>query len=466
MPPPASAASATPASPNLLVGLDYSVLQQCMHCGLCLPTCPTYDETKLERHSPRGRIALMRAIADRELEVTRAFGEEMYYCLGCLACTSACPAGVDYPRLFETARAEVERRGVLDTPRRAAVRTVLLRHLFTRPRLLRLVGRLLYAWQATGLQCLARRAGLFALLPPGLRRLEGQAPAVRPRFSHQLIRPVERPAADDDAAATVPPLRRVAVLTGCVQDLIYGEINRATVDVLLANGCEVHTPPVQPCCGSLHAHNGDLDTARLLARRQLDLFPPENFDAIISNAGGCGSHLKTYGHLLADDPAYAARAAAWDRKLRDIHEYLAEIGFRAPRPAAGSATPAAASTVTYHESCHLCHAQKISAQPRAILRALPGVELRECAEAQWCCGSAGVYSITQPDTADRLRERKIGHLLATDADIVATANPGCHLQIENGLRAAGAETPPRVAHPVVLLAAAYHAEAAPGPNAP
>lgn len=447
--------STAPAkSANLLTGLDYSVLQQCMHCGMCLPTCPTYDETKLERHSPRGRIALMRAIADGELEVTRAFGEEMYYCLGCLACTTACPAGVDYPKLFETARAEVERQGVLDTPKRTFIRFWVVRFLFTRPRLLRLVGRALWLWQASGLQGLFRRSGLNNLLPPNLRRLEPQAPAILRRFSHELIKPVEKPAAAK---------RRVALLTGCVQDIAFADINRATADVLLANGCEVHTPPVQPCCGSLHAHNGDLASARKLARRQLDLFNPDDFDAIISNAGGCGSHLKTYGHLLHDDPAYASRAAAWDKKLKDIHEYLVAISFRRPT------STAPASSVTYHESCHLCHGQKVSSQPRAILRSLPGVELKECAEAQWCCGSAGIYNITQPDTAARLQERKVGHVLATGAQTIATANPGCHLQLENGLRAASAASPasasraaaPRVAHPVVLLAEAYRAEHAP-----
>lgn len=431
---------------NLLTGLDYSVLQQCMHCGMCLPTCPTYDETKEERHSPRGRIALMRAIADGELEVTKAFGEEMYYCLGCLACTTACPAGVNYAELFETARAEVERAGVMESSKRDAIRWFALRFIFTRPRLLRLAGRALRVWQASGLQALARRAGLMKLLPASLRRLEPQAPVVLSRFSHQLIRAVER---KGEAA------RRVAVLTGCVQDLAFADVNRATVDVLLANGCEVHTPPVQPCCGSLHAHNGDLQTARELARRQIDLFDPSRFDAIISNAGGCGSHLKTYGHLLAGDAAYAARAALWDRKLRDIHEYLVEIGFRKPCGAAKEKT-----AVTYHESCHLCHGQKVSGQPREILRAIPGVELRECGEATWCCGSAGIYTITQPETAGRLQERKVGHVLATGASMVATANPGCHLQIENGLRAAvkAGTALPSVRHPVVLLAEAYRAE--------
>lgn len=432
--------------PISLEGLDYSVLQQCMHCGMCLPTCPTYVETGRERNSPRGRIALMRAIADGDLEVTREFGEEMYYCLGCLACTTACPAGVDYATLFETARATIEERHVLDNPRRSAVRSLVLRGLFTRPRLLRLVGRLMWFWQASGLEGMARKTGLTQLLPGNMRDLEPQSPRILPRFSNQLIAPIEKPAGT--------PRRRVAVLTGCIQDLAYADINRATVDVLLANGCEVFTPPVQPCCGSLHAHNGDVEMARDLARRQLDLIDPREFDAIISNAGGCGSHLRQYHHLLADDAGYAARAAEWSAKLRDIHEYLVEIGFRAPAIPAG---PVELKPVTYHESCHLCHGQKVSRQPREILRAIPGVELRECAEATWCCGSAGVYNITQPETAAWLQQRKLGHLAATGAEIVATANPGCHLQISNGLRGAGDEKT-RVEHPIMLLARAYREE--------
>lgn len=437
-----------------LAALDYSVLQQCMHCGMCLPVCPTYAETKLERHSPRGRISLMRAVADGELSVSRAFADEMYYCLGCLACTTACPAGVDYARIFEVARIEVEEKRILSTPKRDFIRWAVVRVIFTRPRLLRLAGRALWLWQASGAQSAFRRLGLTRLLPENLRRLEPQTPPVRRRFSHELIRPVEQPGASTPAAGS-RPRRRVAVLTGCVQDLFFSDINRATVDVLLANNCEVHTPPVQPCCGSLHAHNGDIAAARDLARRQLELFDPFAFDAIISNAGGCGSHLRHYDHLLHGDPVYAARAAEWSRKLRDIHEYLVEIDFRPPQPGGF-----AAGKVTYHESCHLCHAQKVSAAPRAVLRALPGVEYRECTEANWCCGSAGIYSITQPESAGRLLDRKIGHLRAADPELVATGNPGCHLHVQGGLRAAGL-TQTRVVHPVVLLAQAYRAENAP-----
>lgn len=440
------------AAPRGLGGLDYAVLQQCMHCGMCLPVCPTFAETGQERHGPRGRIALMRAIADGELPMTRGFADEMGTCLGCLACTSACPAGADYATLFETARAEVEASRLLATPKRDLIRWLTMRVLFTRPRLLRLAGRLLWIWQASGLQGFARRRRLTRLLPRRLRELEPLTPAIRSRFSNGLIAPVERPRG-------TPPRRRVAVLTGCMQDLMFPEINRATVDVLLENGCEVHTPPRQHCCGSLHAHNGDHKTAVWLARRQLDAIDPFGFDAVISNAGGCGSHLQHYGRLLADDPAYAARAAEWTRKLKDIHAWLAQTGFRRPSgPAAGRP----GTIATYHESCHLCHGQKVSAEPRAVLRALPGYALVECGEPNWCCGSAGIYNITQPETANRLLERKVGHLRRTGAGVVALANPGCHLQIENGLRAAGAAGI-RVVHPVVLLAEAYRAERGAGP---
>lgn len=390
----------------------------------------------------------MRAVADGELPLTRGFAEEMSYCLGCLACTSACPAGVDYTTLLETARAAAEVSGVLATPKRAFLRWFAMRWIFTRPRALRFAGRMLWLYQASGLQFLVRRLGLTALLPRSIRELEPSTPAIRRHFSPALIAPVE-------TSREAFVRHRVLVLTGCMQDLMFSEINRATVDVLLANGCEVHTPPVQFCCGSLHAHNGDPVTARLLARRQLDATDPFAFDAIVSNAGGCGSHLRHYGHLLAGETAYAARAIEWSRKVRDIHEWLVEIGFRRPAVSAMSV----AVKLTYHESCHLCHGQKVSRQPREILQALPGVMLQETAEAAWCCGSAGIYNITQPATAAWLQQRKVRHLHATGATVIATANPGCHLQIENGFRIQFPDSPePRVVHPVVLLAEAYRAE--------
>jgi len=424
--------------------IDYSILQQCMHCGMCLPTCPTYDATGRERHSPRGRIALMRAIADGDLEVSPTFADEMSYCLGCLACQTACPAGVNYGVLFETARSDIQAANVDPALKRRFWRALTLKFLFMRPAALRTAGGLLRFHQTSGLETLSRRIGLTRLLPSDLRRLEPQAPAVARQFSPSLIAPHERPQGAVRA--------RVALLTGCVQDLVFPDINRDTADVLLANGCEVDTPASQPCCGSLHAHNGEIEMAGTLARRLIDLFPPNRYDAIISNAGGCGSHLRHYAPLLAGDPAYSERARIWDGKVRDIQEWLVELGCRQP-----SASPVdAPATVTYHESCHLVHGQKISRQPRAILRLLPGVTLTELPESSWCCGSAGIYALTQPDQADALLKRKVEHITSTGAEIVATANPGCHLQIARGLKNAAASA--RVMHPVSLLAEAYRRE--------
>jgi len=423
--------------------LDYSVLQQCMHCGMCLPTCPTYMETKRERNSPRGRIALMRAIADGETPVTASFGDEMYYCLGCLACVTACPAGVNYTELFETSRAEIEQSRVL-TGQRTFWRWLTLEVIFMRPQLLRTIGMLMRWYQQSGLESLVRKSGVLRLLPKGLRDLEPQAPRMAAKFSNELIDEHEHPAGTRRY--------RVALLTGCVQDLAFSQVNRDTADVLLANGCEVITPPLQPCCGSLHGHNGAPHLAKQLAMRQLDLFDVDSLDAIISNAGGCGSHLKHYGHLLEDEPAYANKARVWDSKLKDIHEWLVEIGFRPP-----SAAPTVAE-VTYHESCHLTHGQKVVTQPRKVLAAIPGLHVTELPESNWCCGSAGIYNITQPEQSAKLLERKLGNIHKTKATTVATSNPGCHMQLAFGLKAHKEMMCQTVTQPVSLLAEAYRNE--------
>ena len=422
-----------------LKDLDYSVVQQCMHCGMCLPACPTYDTTKLERHSPRGRIALMRAIADDRLEVTKTFGDEMYFCLGCLACMTACPAGVNYAELFEHARAEVEARGVLNSPKRDLIRSFAVRWLFMDLSRLLWLGKALRLYQKLGLQTFIRSSGILKLMPKRLRELEAMTPAIQDKFSAELIAPV--------TPAVHPRRHRVALLSGCAQDLIFSDVNLDTVEVLARNGCEVVTPPEQQCCGSLHAHNGEWELAQQLARRNIDQFPPDEFDAIITNAGGCGSHLKHYAKLLAGDARYEHRAHEWDRKVKDIHEWLAEIGIQPPVP------NAAAQVVTYHESCHLCHGQKITAQPRQLLRAIPGLKLVELPESSWCCGSAGIYNLVQPEMAGQLLDRKLAHIQSTGALTVATGNPGCLLQIINGARQQGLAL--RVVHPITLLAEAY-----------
>ena len=425
--------------------LDYSILQQCMHCGMCLPSCPTFDATRRERHSPRGRIALMRAVADGALTPGAAFAQEMSYCLGCLACQTACPAGVEYDLLLETARGEVEKSRVNHSIQRDFWRTLTLRVLFMNPELLRLAGRLLRFFQESGLQSIVRSLGLTRLLPANLRRLEPQTPTIAPAFSDEIIAAVEHP-------PTLPARGRVALLTGCVQDLVFSQINRDTADVLLRNGFEVHTPRAQSCCGSLHSHNGESELAAALARRMLDTLPPEDFDAIITNAGGCGSHLRHFARLLANDPHYSERAKLWDSKLRDIHEWLLETGCRPP-----AASPRAQELlVTYHDSCHLAHGQKVVRQPRDLIRSIPGVRLIELPEASWCCGSAGIYNITQPETSAQLLERKVNNILKAGASALLQSNPGCHLQIARGLQ----QTRPdfEVLQPVTLLAEAYRRE--------
>ena len=434
------------AKPIYLKDLDFGILAQCIHCGLCLPTCPTYDATKLERHSPRGRIQLMKNVAEGRLNVTEVFGDEMYFCLGCLACETACPAGVDYTQMFEEARADIERAGVLNTEKRNWIRSLTLRGIFTRPWLLRAIGRALRIYQASGMEAFVRKLGLTRLLPKNLRELEPLTPRIQRDFSDALIHEVE-----------IPPeraTRRVGMLTGCVQDLTYSHVNRDTVDVLLANHCEVITPRMQHCCGSLHGHNGEVDTARDMARRNIDEMERSagslaELDAIITNAGGCGSHLKHYDHLLHDDPRYAERARIWTAKVKDIHEFLSAIG---PVKPAGAG---AEQTVTYHESCHLCHGQKITKQPRELLKLIPGLKLVELAESSWCCGSAGVYNITQPEMSAKLLDRKMANIAKTGAKCVANGNPGCSVQLEAGMRARGDDT--EIVHPITLLARAYRA---------
>jgi glycolate oxidase iron-sulfur subunit len=401
----------------------------------------------------------MREVADGRLAVSPAFAEEMSYCLGCLACQTACPAGVDYATLFEAARGQVERERVVGGLRRRFIRWITLGVLFRCPRLLRAFGRAMWLYQKLGIQSAIRGIGIPRLLPAGLRRLEAMTPTVRAPFSNKRIKAIESPP---------KPKHRVALLTGCVQDLLYAHINRATADVLLANECEVITPPVQYCCGSLHAHNGELELARDLARKNLNLFAVAELDAIVTNAGGCGSHLKKYAELLHDDAVYYERAKLWDAKVRDIHEWLVEIGCRTPvavgKPKSGRAGAGTVRlagepvTVTYDASCHLLHGQKIATQPLELLRLIPGIKLVPLPESDWCCGAAGIYTITQPEQSAKLLARKLDHLAATGAQVLASGNPGCLLQLEMGMRRDPRTAHIRACHPVELLAEAYLTE--------
>ena len=367
---------------------------------------------------------------------------------------TACPAGVNYAELFEHARAEAEQSGVLNNPKRNAIRGFTVGWLFMDLNRLKVLGFAMRLYQQLGVQWLVRNSGVLKLMPQRLREMEAMTPDIQPALSSDLIAPV--------TPARGERRHRVAMLTGCAQDLIFSDVNLDTVEVLARNGCDVITPPEQHCCGSLQAHNGEWSLAQILARRNIDQFPPDQFDAIITNAGGCGSHLKHYAKLLAGDLVYEKRAHEWDIKVKDIHEWLGEIGIEAPKRSAEHCSAGeragvrGETVVTYHESCHLCHGQKITSQPRALLRAIPGVKLVELPESSWCCGSAGIYNLTQPEMANELLERKMKHIRSTKAEVVATGNPGCLLQIVNGAKQEGLKL--RTAHPVTLLAEAYRAE--------
>jgi glycolate oxidase iron-sulfur subunit len=424
--------------------VDYGAILACIHCGLCLPTCPTYELTGEEKHSPRGRIQMMRAIADGRLEMDASFEDSMGFCLGCYACETACPAGVDYSALFESARDAIEKQRS-EQGKPSFIKKLLLRRIFPYPRRLKMLARLLRLGRRTGIQGAVMRTGLLRRFAPQLAELEPLAPTISPKFSDQIIDEVEQP--EDETR------HRVALLTGCVMNVAFADINRKTADVLLANGCEVHRPPRQTCCGSLHGHNGDLDTARELARRNIAAFeealPLAQLDAIVVNAAGCGAFMKEYGHVLADDAEWAERAATFSARVRDVSEYLWTIERRAP------AHPVALSA-TYHDACHLIHGQRVVDQPRGLMAEIPGLALRPMGDVGRCCGSAGIYNILQPEAAMELCRMKMDAVRETGAEVVITGNPGCAIQIADGARRFGPEV--TVLHPVEVIHRAYFGE--------
>ncbi|MGA1196953.1 MAG: (Fe-S)-binding protein, partial [Candidatus Latescibacterota bacterium] len=331
--------------------------------------------------------------------------------------------------------------GIIDTPKRTLIRNFALKNLFTSPTNLHILGRLMRFYQATGLQTLIRKSGLLHLLPKSLRELEPLTPTISKKFTHAHFKTLPNPSR---------PKYRVGLIAGCIQDIAFADINADTIYVLQKNDCEVLLPQAQVCCGSLHGHNGEMETAKELARKNIDAFDAEKLDAIIINAGGCGSHLKHYDHLLADDQQYAQRAKIWSQKVKDIHEFLVDIHFRTPQKNGGL------QSVTYHASCHLAHGQKIKTQPIQILKSIPNINFKELTESEWCCGSAGIYNITQPDMSMQLLDRKMTHIQNTGAHIVATANPGCMVQINHGTKRNN--TSVQVKHPITLLANAYRSE--------
>ncbi len=423
------------------------LLLDCIHCGLCLSFCPTYAELGNELDSPRGRIYLMRAITEGRIDYTPIVRKHLDLCLGCRACETACPSGVQYGSLIEAARTEVEAAREKDGES-GWVRKAALQGLLPYPKRIAALAALLRLYQKSGLQRMVRRSGILKSMGR-LGELEALTPAVTPLSVRRRVRAGAPNGRSGRASA--------ALLTGCVVQVSFGHVNLATVRVLAENGHRVCVPRDQVCCGALHGHSGDRRTARALARKNIDIFLGSGADFIVTNSAGCGSMMKEYAELLEGEPDYREKAERLAARVRDISEFLVEQGFRPPEMPRGPTARGAGegpSAVTYHEACHLAHGQKVRTPPREILRSLPGVELRELAESDFCCGSAGTYNLTQPEMAGTLLERKVRHILDTGASVVATGNPGCIIQIASGLEGKGV----RVLHLVELLAEAYDAE--------
>jgi glycolate oxidase iron-sulfur subunit len=408
---------------------DVELIEDCVHCGFCLPTCPTYVLWGEEMDSPRGRIVLMSRGLEAGSRMSDAIVTHFDRCLGCMACVTACPSGVQYDKLIEQTRPQVERNYGRSFQERAFRRVLFAT--FTHPGRLRPLVLVLSAYRRLGLRRVLD-AGLLGRRWPRLAALERLAPAVPARAAFRRLPQVTRP--------RTRPRARVGLLQGCVQRVFFSDVNAATARVLAAEGFEVFAPPSVRCCGALQFHTGYENESLELAKNMIEAF--EDCDFVVTNAAGCGSSMKDYGHALADDPQWAERARAFSDKVRDVTQLLASFDALAPR----HAVPL---RLAYHDACHLAHAQQVRAEPRRVLEAIPGLELVEPAGWEICCGSAGIYNLLQPDAAAELGRRKVAELLATQPEAIAAGNPGCALQISSHLEAAGRPLP--VYHPVELV---------------
>ena len=449
VPSPSTASSSTTA-PRIGSGIDYEKFLDCVHCGLCTAACPTYLETGNENNSPRGRIYLMRAVTDGRLELTDTVTRHLDLCLDCRACETACPSGVQYGRLIEPFRVEMQQHaaaggatgsGTAAKPRKNGwFEKYILYGMFPYPRRLRWALVPAKLMQMTGIDWLAERIGLTKLLPEKLRRMQRLLPPLVAR----------EPALPEFLPAIGPKRARVALFTGCVADAMFHHVNWATARVLQQNGCEVVVPRSQVCCGAIHYHSGAGEPALQLARTNADSLLNDDIDAVIINVAGCGSMLKDYGHmgeeLAKGDTVLRQSLERFAHKVKDISEFLATLGPIAPRGEISL-------TATYHDACHLCHAQRIREQPRDLLALVPGLKLVPLPESEICCGAAGSYNLTEGEMADRLADRKLKHIVSTGATAVIMGNAGCSLQIQAALRQAG--QPIWVAHPMEILDLSY-----------
>ncbi len=428
-----------PAAPTFDAAdpFDGKGILDCVHCGLCLPTCPTYLTTGLEMASPRGRIYMMRAVEEGQANIGSVFVKHLDQCLGCLACQTACPSGVPYGHLLESARIQIERR--YERPAKDLYWRRLILSLFPYPERMRPVLSALYWYQRLGVSRLLRASGLLPVLSSRLTHMEALLPPVP---SHAARHPLP-----ENTPAVGVRVGRVGFLTGCIQRFLLPGINQATVRVLAAAGYEIAAPREQGCCGALHLHAGDVKAARGLARTMIETFERVQVSLVIVNAAGCGAAMKGYGHLFQDDPVWRERAEAFSSRVRDVSEILAGCSWD------GALRPVPLM-VTYHDACHLAHAQEIRKEPRTILQRIPGLRLAELPESDLCCGSAGMYNLVQTEMAGQLLRRKIERIRETGASHVAIGNIGCLLQITLGLRQAN--VPVQAVHPVELLDWALH----------
>lgn len=420
---------------GLLDKFDMNEILNCMHCGFCLPSCPTYRQTGMEYASPRGRIALMKGVAKGELDLDEEFEKNMYLCLGCRACETACPAGVPYGSLVETAREIVEdHKKLKQNP--PIIRTMVFEKLFKHPKRMKMLGTALWAAQAVGLQTLADKTGLINILPRPMAEMQ--------RAVDQVASPWERKKRQQVVKTDKKKAVTVGFFTGCIMDVMFYETNQATARVLQKAGCNVLFVQDQACCGALHAHSGEKDGAVELAKRNIEAFEKAEVDFIVNNAGGCGAALKEYHHWFHHDPAWKERAMKFVAKMRDVNELLAEL------------PPISFSKqldvrVTYQDSCHLAHGQGIRNQPRQLIRSIPGVEYVELKNADSCCGSAGIYNITNYEMSMEILDTKMEHVKETKAHYIVTANPGCLLQMKNGIIRAGMQGKMEAVHIIDLL---------------
>ena len=420
---------------NRLLGVlpNDDVLSQCIHCGMCLAVCPTYELTKNERSSPRGRIMLIKSVARGEMEITNTFAAEMNFCLDCQACETACPAGVKYGSMVEAARVEVD-----NTNHRSfiykLIKKILLKTVVGSRANLKFVSRLLRFYQNSILRRLLHKSGVLKLISANLEEIDKLSPTVSKEFSDDIIPEITIPKGEVKY--------KTAFLSGCLMNVMFADINKDTVDVLQACNCEVFSPKDQICCGSLQAHNGDFDTAKKLARHTIDVFERYKFDFMVSNSAGCGAFMKEYVHILNDDVEYAERAKNFSKRVKDITEFIIETGLVVNMNSIKE-------TITYHDACHLAHTQKITEQPRRILKSIPGANYSELEEASWCCGSAGIYNIVHYNDSMKILERKMENIRKTNAKVVLTGNPGCLAQLRYGAKRFNVNV--EVIHPVSLI---------------